>query len=101
VVSNNSGPPGADFVGNYLVGSFKIKRFTGTLDASGNLTVAHGIVAAQQKGLLAQAFYKGASGEMKAMTFNYVDGNNFAATGGTASAAYRATIMWTETQQGW
>ncbi|TAM00138.1 MAG: hypothetical protein EPN70_23090 [Paraburkholderia sp.] len=101
VVSNNSGPPGNDFTNGYLTGAMKTKRLTGTLDGSGNLTVAHGITSAQQKGLMAQAFYKGASGEMRPLTLGYIDGTNLNATGGTASAAYRATIMWTETQQGW
>jgi hypothetical protein len=100
-VVNNNSTPGNDFTNGYLTGCLKTKRITGTLDGSGNLTVAHGITNGQQKALQTQVFYKGGGGEMRQMTLTYVDGTNIAASGGTASAPYRATIMWTETQQGW
>lgn len=100
-VINNNSTPGNDFTNGYLTGCLKTKRITGTLDGSGNLLVGHGISSGNQKALQAQVFYKGGSGEMRPMTLGFIDGSNINATGGTASAPYRATITWTDTQQGW
>ena len=101
LVFNNTGQPSDFSSSGYLTGEVKVKRFVGNLDGSGNMTVAHGLGGANQKVLLAQAFYRGLSGQMSPLAFGYIDGTNFNATGGTAGVAYRGTIFYTETQQGW
>lgn len=101
IIHSNQSVYGSDFSGGFLVGNHKIKQLTGTLDASGNLSVAHGVAFGNQKIILAQVFSRGNSGEMKQMVFNYIDGVNLAASGGNANAAYRALIIYTDTIQGW
>lgn len=99
IVMGNQQPMTSDFSSNILVGGWKIKRFTGSLTA-GAATVAHGITAAQQKGLFVQAFQRGGSGEMSEITCT-VDGTNLNLIGGSGTAAYRVSILYTESQQGW
>jgi hypothetical protein len=101
IIHSNQALASSDFNNNLLTGSFKIKRFTGNLDASGNIVTAHGIAMGHQKVLTAQGFYKGASGEMKQLNFDFIDNSYIGFTGGSNAAAFRATIIYTETQQGW
>ena len=99
-LNNGSIDPG-DFASGFLIGNQKTKRITSTLNGSGNITIAHGISLAQQKVLLAQAYYRGSSGEMAPLQITAIDGVNVIATGGIASAACRITLFYSETQQGW
>jgi hypothetical protein len=76
---------------------FSVKRFTGSLNGSGAAGIAHGIHAGYAKIMLIQAFYRGNSGEMLSMTTNYVDGVNFVISGGAPGADYRASLIYTTT----
>ncbi|MFC0394603.1 glycosyl hydrolase family 28-related protein [Paenibacillus mendelii] len=80
---------------------FGIKRYTGTLDASGNGYIAHGIPSAHAAGLIVQAWYKGSSGEMVPLTVSYVDGVNIGVAGGAANKRYRVTIMYSNNLDMW
>jgi len=68
--------------------------YVGTLDGSGNAAIAHGIVSAQNKVLSVGAWYKGGFGEMQPLTTSTIDGDNIAVTGGSASANYRVTLFY-------
>jgi hypothetical protein len=72
--------------------------YGGTLDGSGNAAVSHGIVSAQNKVLSVGAWYKGGSGEMRPLTISTIDGNNIAVTGGSASANYRVTLFYSNSE---
>lgn len=72
------------------------KRLTGTLDGSGVVQVAHGITTGYQRGVFVQGWWRGNSNEMKALTFDYLDGTNVRLTGGTASRPYRIAIWYTD-----
>ena len=101
IALNNGSINPNDFASGFLIGNQKTKRITSTLNGSGNITIAHGISGAQQKVLLAQAYYRGSSGEMAPLQITAIDGVNVIATGGIASAACRITLFYSETQQGW
>lgn len=75
---------------------YRTIRLTGTLDGSGNVTVNHGITNGHRRGLIAQGWYKGGSGEMKQLTMNRIDSTQILMTGGTASATYRLVITYTD-----
>ena len=80
---------------------FSVKRYTGTLNASGSTTFAHGISLAYKKVVLALGYCKGNSGEMKPLNFNYIDGGNISFTGGIANRAYRITIVYSSSPHNW
>lgn len=80
---------------------FGIKRYTGTLDGSGNGTIAHGIPSAQLAGLIVQAWTKGNSGEMIPLVVQYVDGVNIRISGGAAGERYRVTVMYSNSLDAW
>jgi hypothetical protein len=73
---------------------FDLKRYTGTLDGSGEVAFAHGIGSGQLKVLVSRAYYRGPSGEMKAMSLDAIDGVDVYLTGGTAGAHYRVTLIY-------
>ncbi len=98
-IRNITGLP-SDFVNGYLVGNDITITKYGNLVA-GAATVAHGIVAGQQKVIQAQAWYRGSGSEMLPMTVASIDGTNASLTGGSGTAAYRLTMRLTPTQQGW
>ena len=100
--NNNLAVYGGDIYSNEVVGVLKAKRLTGTLDGSGNAALAHGISAAQQKVLLAAAYYKGASNEAVPLTIDAIDGANIFLSGGVPSSTYRVSLQYTESlQSGW
>jgi|GEM_PF-2955465 len=91
--------------GDYLkIGSgisYGIKRYTGTLDGTGNISIPSEIAATHYSGLICQAFYKGGGTEMKPLTISYIDGSNIALTGGVASAKYRVTLLYSDALDAW
>lgn len=93
----NSGT--SDYVNGYTVGTPTIKYLTGSLDGSGNITVAHGVNSPHLTAIQVQGFYKGNSGELKTLTFGYADGTNINFTGGVAGRSYRIAITYTVTSQ--
>ncbi|MGG3282739.1 glycosyl hydrolase family 28-related protein [Paenibacillus solani] len=98
---NNNILPG-DFlrVGSGL--SFAIKRYTGTLDASGAVSIPHEIISGHHSIVIAQAFYKGgAGGEMRQMNINYIDGANVVISGGSVNAPYRLTLIFSDNKSEW
>ena len=86
---------------NQLIGRRHIMRFTGTADGAGVATFAHSLTKAHHRVLMVQGFYEGASNEMIPMTVAYVDGTDIKLTGATASATYRAAIVWAPTVHDW
>jgi len=74
---------------------FSVKRFSGSLNGSGAIGIAHGIPAAHLKVLSIQAFYRGPSGEMLPMVINYLDGGALVVSGGSPGAHYRVSLMYT------
>lgn len=92
---NNTLAASGLFDGTDYLGSPRIKRFVGTLDASGNITVAHGLASGNTRVIQAQGFYKGGAGEMAPLTFAYIDGSDVRFTGGTNAAKYRIALVWT------
>lgn len=91
-VNNNFMTP--DFNNGYLQASLVTKRYSGVLDGSGNMTVAHGLTNGATRTVQAYAYYKAVSGAMKQLTFDYVDATNFAATGGVAGQPFKAIIVY-------
>jgi hypothetical protein len=83
---------GSEVTAKFLLGEPRIMVLTGNLDASGNLTVAHGIGNLGQRGLRAQIWYRSAPSTMKPMAIASIDNTDLAATGGTANALYRLVI---------
>jgi len=81
--------------------AFAIKRFTGTLDGSGNLTLAHDITSGNYRITKALLYYKGGSGEMKELTLSHINATDIVATGGAASAPYRISIEYTSDSVVW
>ncbi len=101
-VKDNPGIMQGDFVNNYVVGRTVAKRFIGTADAAGVVSVAHGIPAGHFKITEAKGYYKGSvGGEMRLLTFNFIDGGTLAFTGAAANAPYRVVVEWTETSHAW
>ena len=98
---NFNGTINTDFTSNVLTGGLRMLRFTVTADGSGVATIVHNLGQAQYKVLLANAFFKGASGEAKPAAIASIDGTNYLVTGATAGARVRATFLYTETQDVW
>lgn len=81
--------------------SFAVQRFTGTLDINGHAAFAHGIWSGHRAGLIAQAFWKGNSGEMKSMNVDHVDGDGISISGGGANRPYRVTFIYSNELDPW
>lgn len=96
---NFSGISGGEIY-NYLVtGGLRTLTATVTANGSGVATWAHGLTGATFKVLSANAFYKGASGEMESMPALSVDGTNMIATlTAAASAHVRMSMTYINTQ---
>lgn len=84
-------------VGGFLAKHARTKKITGTLDGSGNVTVAHGIASAPASVVSAAAFYTGPSSEIVAIPAVTIDGTNviLAAGAGGVSKAYQVQITYT------
>lgn len=82
---------------------FAFKRVIGTTDASGVAILVHGIPNGNLAILNVQAFYRGASGELRPMTFEFSGANDLRVSGGTATVACRVDIMYTNpaNRQNW
>lgn len=80
------------------------RRFTGTADGSGNLSLAHGIGSLSLLALSVSAAYKTAGTAWAPMTVNFVDGSNISVSGG-GGAASRPVVIYVEyaraTHSGW
>lgn len=80
------------------------RRFTGTADGSGNLSLAHGIGSLPLLALSVSAAYKTAGSAWAPMTVNFVDGSNIDVSGG-GGAASRPVVIYVEyaraTHSGW
>jgi len=76
--------------------AFALKTYTGSLGGAGSIVIP--IVQSQLFVLNVQGVYKGPSGEAKPLTFSYADGGSGVVfTGGTASAHYRITVIYSAT----
>lgn len=75
---------------------YKIKRLVGTLDASGNATVEHGIYGLQYLLLNVQAVYHNGNYLAQQLNIGTVDSTHIVVGGGTANAKYRIAIIYTE-----
>ena len=98
---NNIGGAGGDLQSSYVIGNLRTKVFYGTATAGGTWTFPHLIAAAHQKVISCQGFYRNAGGGAAPLVVSSIDGTNAVFSGATASASVRATITYTETQQGW
>ena len=90
-----------DYLGLENWPKFIVKRYTGTADGSGVANFAHSIAGGNKRLLWGNCYYQGGSGESLAMAFGYCDGGNAQFTGATASAAYRATLVFATDAAGW
>lgn len=81
--------------------AYTVKRLTGTLNASGTVTITLPMSNSNLKVLDASGFYKGGSGEARPMVVSYIDGNSIALTGGTASSRYRVSILYSQDNDVW
>ncbi|BBC99090.1 hypothetical protein YGS_C1P0346 [Sphingobium sp. YG1] len=70
----------------------KTKPYSGVADASGNVSIIHGIVAAQDKMQTAKAAYKGSSSEWRPCNIEYVDGDVVRVTGASPLALVRVSL---------
>jgi hypothetical protein len=80
--------------------SWKITRYTGTLDGSGTGIVAHGIANASARVIMAMAWYQN-GGSAKALSVDYIDGTNMQVGGGVPGSAWRGAIVYTVDAAGW
>jgi len=80
--------------------SWKIARYTGTLDGSGTAVMAHGISNASSRVIMAMAWYDN-SGSAKALSVDYIDSTNMEVGGGVPGSAWRGAIMYTVDTAGW
>lgn len=99
--SDNQGIAGGDMANGWVVGLIKSRYLTGITTAGGAISLPHGVGALHQKVLNCAIASRNGGGAWAPMTGVAVDGVNITASGGTASAAVRAFIQYTETQQGW
>ena len=82
--------------------SWKIARYTGTLDGSGTGVVAHGISNAPSRVIMAMGWYEGTGGQAKALSVDLIDGTNMQVSGGVpGNVPFRAMIMYTSDTAGW
>lgn len=81
--------------------SFKMVRYTGTLDGSGTGRVAHGISNAPKRVLVAMGWYESSSGQAKLLSVDYLDNSNFQVSGGVPGSAWRGVIIYTSDTAGW
>lgn len=120
----NTATGGLDLIGSFVAGTiptlgikhsseymqlkdarpFKVWDITGTTDASGNATVAHGSGGSTNLRVRhVQAFYKNAAGAALPMTVNYIDGANVSIS--AAAAITRpfivSMILSNATHSGW
>lgn len=82
---------------------WRLQRFGGTLDGSGNAAVAHNIFNGAQRVVMAAAVWKGNTGEAVKASSWTVDGTDFRITGGTGSGsrAWRGAIIYTFDSVAW
>jgi len=80
--------------------SWKITRYTGTLDGLGTGIMAHGISNASARVIMAMAWYQ-SGGSAKALSVDYIDGTNMQVSGGVPGSAWRGAIVYTVDAAGW
>lgn len=90
-----------DFIGSFGSGPVRRKRFTGTADASGNYSVAHGIANADQRLLGVQAYCKSASGTAQPITLTSVTDTTATFSGAVASSPVRILISYSDELHAW
>ncbi len=90
-LTGNEFASGSVTAGSRRVVSTKVYEYSGSLDGSGNATVAHGLTTPHTKLPIVQAFESSAS--MAPLTINTIDGTNVSLSGGAASGTYVMTIM--------
>lgn len=83
------------FGDNY--GPLQRQTYVGSLDGSGNLTLAHGIANGNIRVAQVDGWYRGGSAQAIPLAIGFMDGTNVTFSGGTAGAKYRVSILYNVT----